>query len=435
MLRKSRSKKTNNPLLFKANLVIHAADGGSEDICSLSSNMLKISKQIVKNPLYASTWKGIKDNYKTDIVKNRKYMEDMIKRRQELVELVNKEYCKQCDFNISGSTSLTSDVDVTVLNKPGSNHLFAFEEIKIMSQVLKCLLGDESLNTLDVNFYGHSFFFNENMGGVCTKNTTQRNEYYLKLDEKIESMYRFGEAFALLKIKKYYEHLDKAIKNRWKLNFRECKSILTNFIQNFSHSEDQTDLYLYTNNDSDISKKNSSYLNQLKYIDTLKKNIYNEDKDLFRYRLISEISHATVYSDESYFSYGAFMHVVYGEQMKRDLSDLPKVTFLQSMLENFGDLLKVYIESPEDVFSKGSKYMVRIFSSMKELVEDEGVTSIYKQFYAIRNVYKSNPKDPLIYEMIKESGITLDKIKDKVYTIYNALKPAKVKRSRRRIIY
>jgi hypothetical protein len=129
------------------------------------------------------------------------------------------------------------------------------------------------------------------------------------------------------------------------------------------------------------------------------------------------------------------MHVVYGEQMKRDLSDLPKVTFLQSMLENFGDLLKVYIESPEDVFSKGSKYMVRIFSSMKELVEDEGVTSIYKQFYAIRNVYKSNPKDPLIYEMIKESGITLDKIKDKVYTIYNALKPAKVKRSRRRIIY
>ena len=91
-------------------------------------------------------------------------------------------------------------------------------------------------------------------------------------------------------------------------------------------------LYLYTNNDSDISKKNSSYLNQLKYIDTLKRNIDNEDKDLFRYRLISEISHATVYSDESYFSYGAFMHVVYGEQMKRDLSDLPKVTFLQSML-------------------------------------------------------------------------------------------------------
>jgi hypothetical protein len=339
--------------------------------------------------------------------------------------LVNKEYCKECNFNISGSTSLTSDVDITVLNRSGADHLFAFEEIEIMSQVLKCLLGDESLNTLDVNFYGHSFYFNENLGGVCTKNKL-KNEYYLKLDETYERRYRYGEAFALLKIKKYYTHLDSNTKKRWKLNFRECKEILNNFVK-FSKSGDKTDLYVYTNNDSNVSEKNTLYLNQLKYIDELTKNT-DEDRDLFKYRLINEISHASVYSDESYFSYGAFMHVVYGEQMNNDLSDLPSVIYLQSMLENFGDLLKIYTESQEDVFSKGSKYVVRIYSSMSELIDDDRVDSILNQFSNIRNLYKSNPKDEEINRMIIESEITLDEIKNYVYTIYDSMKPRKVKK-------
>lgn len=393
----------------------------------LKPDILDIVNAIKQNPLYADSWEQIKKNYQSNTAVNEKYMQDIINQRNELVKLIQKDFCGKCNFNISGSTSLTSDIDITVLNttETKSNHLFAFKEIKNMVQTMKCLFDNkESLLTLDINFYGHSFFFSDNLAGLC-KQYKRENEFYLPLDEKMEKKYRFCEGFALLKIKKYYEE-NKNLKKKWKLNFDVCKNLVDNFQKKFSLSNDSNNLYEYVNHDKDISEKNEKYLDQLEYIDKLSHNDRKIPKEILKYMLITEISHASLYSDESYFSYGAFMHIVYGDQMKREISKiLPRMIYIQSMLDNFGDIVKVYNHTdkkrPLTLFSKGSKYIVRIYSaiiaySSKSYAKLYG--DILKVFNTIRELYKQNPEDPEIFELIKKSGLTLDVIKNHVYKVY-----------------
>jgi hypothetical protein len=393
----------------------------------LKPDILDIVNAIKKNPLYADSWDQIKKNYQSNTAKNEKYMQDIIDKRNELVKLIQKDFCGKCNFNISGSTSLTSDIDITVLNtsETKSNHLFAFKEIKNMVQTMKCLFDNkESLLTLDINFYGHSFFFGENLAGLC-KQYKKEQEFFLPLDEKMEKQFRFCEGFALLKIKKYYEE-NKNLKKKWKLNFDLCKKLITNFQNEFSYSGDKNNLFSYVNHDENISEKNENYLHQLEFIDELSHNDRNIPRDILKYMLITEISHASLYSDESYFSYGAFMHIVYGDQMQRDISKiLPRMIYIQSMLDNFGDIVKVFnhtdVEHPLTLFSKGSKYIVRIYSaiiaySSKKYKKLYG--NILNVFNTIRELYKKNPEDPEIFILVKKSGLTLDDIKNHVYGVY-----------------
>ena len=389
----------------------------------LSPPILEIANSIKENPLYADSWDQIKKNYQKDTVNNEKYMQEIIDKRNELVKHVQRDFCEKCNFNISGSKSLTSDIDITVLNatETKTNHLFAFKEINTMVKVMKCLFDDkESLLTLDINFYGHSYFFSENLAGVCKQYKNQQ-EFYLPLDEKLEKEYRYSEAIALLKVKKYYQEADTKLKRKWKLNFDDCKRIIHDFSRN-SESRDENDIFDYVNDDKDISLKNKYYLKQLEYIDKLshKKHIR---KDILSYQLISEINHASIYSDESYFSYGAFMHVVYGDQMKRDISSLPKMVFIQSMLDNFGDIIKVYNhtkENPDLLFSKGSKYIVRIYAAIIAYSKsyEKFARNILSTFTDIRELYKTNPENLELKRLIEKNKLTLDKIKNHVYQVY-----------------
>ena len=390
----------------------------------LKSDILNIVNDIKKNPLYSDSWDQIKKNYQKDSVKNEKNMRFIINNRNDLVKLIQRHFCRECNFNISGSASLTSDIDITVLNKETKkSHLFAFKQIKEMVNTMKCLFNNkESLLTLDINFYGHSFFFSENLGGVCKEYMKKSGEYYLPLDETMERKYRYCEAFSLLKIKKYYEECPEVIKKKWMLKFDDCKKLISDFMKH-SKSGDKCNLFDYVNHDKDITQKNDKYLKQLEYIDQLShKEI--KDKEMKRYMLISEISHASIYSDESYFSYGAFMHVVYGDQMKRDISIMPPIIYIQSMLDNFGDIIKVFnhTTSKEELFSKGSKYIVRIYSaiigySKKKYNNKYG--KILKGYNQVRELYKENPLNETMFELIRKIGISLDNIKDHVYEVYN----------------
>ena len=102
----------------------------------LKTDILDIVNAIKQNPLYADSWEKIKKNYQSNTDKNEKFMQDIIDKRNDLVKLIQKDFCGKCNFNISGSTSLTSDIDITVLNtmETKSNHLFAFNEIRSMVQ-------------------------------------------------------------------------------------------------------------------------------------------------------------------------------------------------------------------------------------------------------------------------------------------------------------
>lgn len=397
-----------------------------EECPLLSSPILDIANSIKKNPLYADSWDQIKKNYQKDTVNNEKYMQEIIDKRNELVKHVQRDFCEKCNFNISGSKSLTSDIDITVLNatETKTNHLFAFKEIKTMVKVMKCLFDDkESLLTLDINFYGHSYFFSENLAGIC-KQYKDQQEFYLPLNERLEKKHRFSEAIALLKVKKYYQEADANLKRKWRLNFDDCKRIITNFSRKYSKSGDETDMFDYVNNDKDITLKNNLYLRQLEYIDKLSHNENYIPKDTLTYQLISEINHASIYSDESYFSYGAFMHVVYGDQMKRDISSLPKMVFIQSMLDNFGDIIKVYNHTdkkkPHLLFSKGSKYIVRIYAAIINYSKsyEKVFGKLLETFTNIRELFKINPEHPEIKPLINDSQLTLDKIKNHVYQVY-----------------
>lgn len=390
-------------------------DGGIK----MSKNIFEIANSIKHNPLYSDSWDEIKNKYIKDPVKNEKHMREIIYKRNELIKQVKKDFCSKCDFNISGSKSLTSDVDVTVFNQNKSNNLFAFNEIKTMIKILRCLFNNkEILLTLDINFYGHSFFFGKNLSGVCNK-YYNKQEFYIPLDIEMEMRYRYCEAFSLLKVKKHYKETDLKLKKKWGLNFDLCKKIMNNFSE-ISKSNDKNDLFEYVNIKNDTTNNTFMYLNQLKYIEKLSHNKNNLSKKKLRYILICEISHSAIYAEESYFSYGAFMHVVYGDQMKRDISNLPKIIYIQSMLDNFGDIIKVYNKTKTklELFSQGSKYIVRVYSAIVEL-NYKSYNNTLQIFKVIRKLFKENPKDPDIKIYIKKSKLTLDKIKDLVYSVYN----------------
>lgn len=417
---------TKGRIYFNNIQLQHHNDGTS---CKTDTNILTIVDQIKKLDLYKEitrkgkmNWSEIKKVFKSDTVNYLNDMKKLIDLRQKLVNELKNNFCKDCTFTTSGSGSLTSDIDVTVSKK--TDDYFGVKEIQEMNEIMKCLFDDvESLISLDVNFYGHSFVFPINVGKFCIK--MNDNEFYPMFDDQLENKYKYQEALAILKIKKHDTGF---------FNYPKCETIIQSF-NKISLSKDDFDLFKYVDKSVDLTEQNKLYFKQLSEIENFTTKIEKEKEiDYNRYRLISEISKASMFADETYYTYGAFMHIVYFTQMKRNIILHPLI-YLHSMLENFGDTLKVFHHTEKgnqvEFIKNASKYMMRVYDAIlktSRLVDSENVRmcKLFLCFYNIREQVKSEKSDECIIkneikkieEVIKEEETLIDAIKNDVMFVY-----------------
>jgi len=379
------------------------SDGGIEDDVSKSTVLVEISSNIKNNELFkrnSSSWSSILLNY------DETNMKLLVQNRKNLIDELLKLLCVEsegCLPIITGSNTLKSDIDVTLLVTKESENFTTYQHLKKILESVQILFGGDknSSELLDVNFYCHSYFFPKNIGGLLSENP-KKEEFYLTLDEKYENHYKSQLGFSLLKIAMYSKELKEIIvddKTTLDSIISVCKEGLKNFNVDISNSpllkkDDPLKLYNYVVSNRQLDeKKSQKYIDQLEYINTLIKSFDSkEDKELYQYRLLCEISHASIYAEEAYFCYGAFMDVVYNSQLEQSIK-LNENCYVHSILDNFGFFLQVYsVNKTKDVVNfiiKGSKYIKRIYSAYNKI---EIQSELFKQKEQISSQIRENSK-------------------------------------------
>jgi len=404
---KNSPRRTKSPKMFKKSpkysmnilnidhnkIYIHLkknnrkSDGGIEDDVKESKELVILSNNIKTNKLFidnSSSWSSILLNYNDEQKTN---MESIVESRRNLVDELLKLLCIEsegCSSIITGSNTLKSDIDVTLLVTKDSENFTPFKHLKKILESVVDLFGYDknSSELLDVNFYCHSYFFPKNFGELLTKNP-KKEEFYLKLDEKYENPYKSQLGFALLKIAMYSKELELIVdKETLDSIISVCKEGLKNFqqISNsplFKKTDDPYEIYNYVVNDSQKdTKKSKKYIDQLEYINTYINDLIKsveKTSEFESYTLLCEISHASIYAEEAYFCYGAFMDVVYNNQLNQSIK-LDDNCYIHSILDNFGFLLQVYTtnkENPNNFIIKGSKYIRRIYSAYNKITTEK----------------------------------------------------------------
>ena len=425
-VKKNSPRRTKSPKMFKKSpkysmnilnidhnkIYIHLKknnkkyDGTIKDDVKESEALVELSNNIKTNKLFidnSSSWSSILLNYNDE--ENLENMKLLVQHRENLIRELLKLLCIEtegCSSIITGSNTLKSDIDVTLLVTKNTENFTTYEHLnKILESVGDLFGGNKnSSELLDVNFYCHSYFFPKNIGGLLTKNPN-KEEFYLTLNDKEENFYKSQLGFSLLKIAMYSKEL-KPIVDEETLDsiISVCKEGLKNFNVVISKSpllktdekDDPFELYNYVvSNRLSDEKKSQKYIDQLEYINTIIKTFDSkEDEELYQYRLLCEISHASIYAEEAYFCYGAFMDVVYNSQLEQTI-ELNENCYVHSILDNFGFLLQVYsVNKKTNVLNfiiKGSKYIQRIYSAYNKIKSE-----LFKQKEDISSLIRENSK-------------------------------------------
>lgn len=407
--------KTRNPNKF---------DGSKEEEDKLLTDA---ATNISKNELFKETifeHPKIKGSWLQMLKKlpDKKNLEELVHLRKLFTDALLDVLCKKtegCDYLITGSKTLTSDIDVTLTVTKDSTKFTIYTNLeKILNTFHDLFKNKNSTNLLDLNFYAHTYFFPKNRNNLFTLNETKEREtgveeFYLELNDNQEKLYTFQLAFALLKIITY-DRLKSIVDEDSLTQITElCSDSITKFEYKSKELGDQIEGSTLIKNDGGLFKyvtemrekdteKLDKYLDQLKYIDSLIQNFNSKGEDeFFKYMLICEISHASIYADEAYFCYGAFMDIVYNNQLKNKVK-LSKNCYVHSILDNFGFLLHVFDTCSSDTrkfIIKGSKYIERIYraymlkaeistlkKSSKKVAKD--ILNVFETYSEIRRITK-----------------------------------------------
>jgi len=236
----------------------------------------------------------------------------------------------QCTATSVGSVSLYSDYDITVVGPKSA------EIVDEFNAQFRAIFGKESATVFDTNVYGAAFVEPIQVGNFSIFTAPPRNFTYVK-DAGDEVAQR---NWALLKL---YTHLqDDNERNQFVVHFPNVP------------------LRMMT---SDIKARNMEYVKSLYAVSRLKtlmKTTKTPDFELRR-QYKDAISTANFYGAETYFTQGAFMHVV-GE-IQSNLKQLPitRDEYVDSFIENIGDTLK------EKDMDKMSKYFARAMHALLKL--------------------------------------------------------------------
>lgn len=395
-------------------------DGSDTELKGSKQYNSLINDNLFKKKIYDEEVKGswldmLKTFESESSTSDKTELQNLVKLRSEFTALLLKLLCKPsngCNSVITGSKTLTSDIDVTLTVTKSSDHYTIYTNLANILSVFSDLFKTKnSTNLLDVNFYAHTYFFPKNEKNLFILNEKKvkgEEEFYLDLNIKKEHEYKFQLGFALLKIITYskLKSIIPSLQESLEAITEICTTSMKQFkLESEKFGKDDINLikheeglfkYVTEMRETD-TEKHDKYLSQLKYIDSLIKNFESKgDDEFFKYMLICEISHASIYADEAYYCYGAFMDIVYNNQLNNDIK-LSKDCYVHSILDNFGFLLHVYDTCHSDITKfiiKGSKYIERIYRAYRFKKETH---SLFRRLF----VDEVSPDEEEIYSQIR----------------------------------
>lgn len=345
--------------------------------------------------------------------------------RKEIIKSILKLICNDCSVSLNGSNNIGSDADATIYklvtfpehhgkNDQARDYYIPYNAIKQLSHIMSTIdtnnlfinkSRDAFINVMmDINLYVHTFFYEAPIP-LCTKILNDgMTKYIYVINEKIN----------------YLEY-----KNRHQRDY-VCVKLIKEF--NKMDTKMMKDLFDKINQSISIDKKSLlkeipysllGYTEKLRELDRFIFKNRNEvlHKDNVIYSTINMISSIDFYSKESYTSYGALMHIVFGRQLNFNYQ-LPKVFYLHSAMENFAFIMHQLgsnsIKDPLQKLLKASKYLSRFYDAanlyynLKFYWDKFCVFSIIQLYY--RHTYQN-------YHMNNGFGIELSKLIQGVYQV------------------
>lgn len=320
----------------------------NKDIIKITDNGLEIK---LKNKYIPLTWVNAK--------KNITFLKEYNNFRKEYVntlldEVINEIKCKpECYYIAAGSSSIDSDYDITLYSRFSSRIVDMFND-KFITRFKK-----RSNIVFDTNLYGASFFHTSvtNNYDYIIKDKKKGCSpgnfiYYIKLEDNIIDI-KNQHIWALVKL---LMQINK-IKNN------KLKDIIYEYIKKFKYL--RKDIEIADNKLNKLKKEKTNYSKQLIKYNNLK-NIFDTSYERNINTIISlkdQISKTNFYGVETYFTQGAVNHVVGKLQLNFKNLKLSEHEYIDSLIENLGDIIKEYSHYPLDYHkftTHASKYMIRV---------------------------------------------------------------------------
>ena len=373
------------------------------------------------------TWKNVINSKNIDLLQ---YIYDLRKMYvDKLLVIVIKYYGKlctntltryneYCKINVLGSTSLTSNYNVTV-----SSFLFSTIIVSTFNNYFYNYWKDTSGEIFDTNFYGNSFFitikknleYNKNLFNLYNHINLKDNilfylpprnimlngelkkkilnnqiswliiKIYLYLDEY--SIYFTSDIISLL-LKDIYNII---LNNIFTNNKNKINQKLLNKYRKLNLLKKYKSI-----SENKIRKKlDKIYVSKLKIIDLLQIKYMKSNDPKLLLDLLESISTSNFYGNETYFCLGTIYHVLGYIQKLGNFHMYPEY-YIHSMIENFIDLFRYieYIHTDCSKFIlKGSKYIFRIYDAIINFIDKKNIEKLNDKknlFSSIRLFYQTN---------------------------------------------
>lgn len=274
-----------------------------------------------------------------------------------LQDVIREIRCPECTYEAIGSTALTSDYDINLTSElPYLNNRI----ITDFNRKFYSIFGKSSDEVFDTNIYGIGFLPASKKIMPSSKDYDRQMIFaFAKLSvvEKKMNMKLFDRFPALAKYSSYYEASKKIIPAGDK----------------------------YTSLLSDIQDYMGEGVTMSRFV--------NDNSDAKLYVLKDMISNANMYANETYFTQGAFLHVVGSIQGNLDPGKISKNDYILSCVENLFDVIKEYAiysdATTESTFLLYSyKYAYRFYHAayMAGLHDNVKLLNLFKKLDAARKL-------------------------------------------------
>jgi len=307
----------------------------------------------------------------------------------ELLVLVARfEKCAKCSAYSVGSITSTSDYDITVFGPRASIIVEQFNDL------FNDIWGVESGLIFDTNLYGTGYFqplvltnFSCFMTNDASKNERcpPRDKLFVFVGQHSPGDTKAQHTWALMKMVYYLEpwlsaNPDVPISLPDRTILERAKQRNADLLDGRSFG--------------DIAYMNRSYEKALKHVD-LVRTLYrtaSQEQDVFskgaQYK--NAIAQANFFGNETYFTQGAFFHVV-GEMQSHYSIQITPDELLDSAIENFADVLKEtqHYKDIDSFLTHSSKYLQRFFDALFRHYGDtlwSDLSELFIAFKAYRGV-------------------------------------------------
>ena len=365
----------------------------------IENTCIKNDNTSINIPFTWSNYKKLSDNDKKQINLSRKNIID------SLIKFILFKYspCNDlnneiiCNFVPSGSTgadgTLNSDYDLTL----NGNYKIS-EIIQMFNSIFEKEFGETSAVIFDTNLYGYSF--------IIPLNAVINNK---KIWTPITPTQTQSELLTITNIS--------IQQDKW--SYLRIKSFLNNQITNILSLDNNDYNEYFTQHDLNNMSIKKKQINYIQYMSQFEKLMYyNNDRNLYnnndniKNTIIETLSNMNYYGDETYFTQGAFMHVVglmyFKNKTDEDKKQLFKKKYylIHSMIENMAYFIHAYYEHHYNIIY-AIKYYNRFInaylwlciinnnSNIENIVKIDNLTANIKSY--IRN----RPDDFILNNKIK----------------------------------